>query len=317
MIVDQHEGVVTPETRRLIRALGKNRHHKSFLVRCKASCMSSRTSAMHAKFYLFSRVGNTRRMSMISSANITHTNSGSSWNDIQTIADSPVVYDSLVKYFKDMAPDKNRPHYYRKTATGPYELFFFPRGRKDGGRTAVLSRVLDHVSCKGTAPGFGTKDGHTIIRVGMYSWTSDRIDIARKLWNLHNKGCKVQIVYNSGRTSSPITYTLLRHSKKHGQLSLHDAWRDRNLNNSPERYMHEKMLTINGVWSGRNTKVVYAGSQNFTPNATLDNNDLIFRNSTPAIYDEYAKNFKSIMDETRRLRHFVRGFQHDPVEQTW
>jgi phosphatidylserine/phosphatidylglycerophosphate/cardiolipin synthase-like enzyme len=314
MIVDQHEDLVTSETRRLMNALGTKKKHRSFLVRCKASCMSSRTSAMHAKFYLFSQVGNSRYVSMISSANITHTNSGSSWNDIQTVVGNKVIYDSLAKYLKDMAPDKNRPGYFHTVASGPYQLWFFPRGRGHGGRSALLTGVLNKVTCTGAAPGFGTKEGHTIVRVGMYSWTSDRIDIARKLWKLHNKGCKVQIIYNSGRTSSRISFALLKHSKKYGQLSLHDAWRDRNHNNSPEQYMHEKDLMINGVWNGHNTKVVYAGSQNFTPNATLDNNDLIFRNSTPSTYDAYAENFKEIMDDTPRLRHYVRGFQHDPED---
>lgn len=315
MIVDQHEDIVTPETRRLMRELGTHRKRKSFIIRCKASCMSSHTSAMHAKFYLFSKVGGAQFVSMIGSANLTHTNSSTSWNDQQTVVGDAVLYASLQKYFRDMAPDKNRPHYYRTTTSGNRELYLFPRASRS--KPVVLLSVLRQVSCTGAASGYGTKDRHTIIRVGMYSWTSDRIDIARQLWRLHNKGCLVQIVYNSGRTTSPVTHTLLRRSDKHGQLNLHDAWIDRNLNNKPEQYMHEKVLTINGVLSGRpNTKVVYAGSQNFTPNATTDNNDLILRTAEVQLYDRYADNFNSIRRDTPRLRYFVRGFQHDPLQLT-
>lgn len=312
MIVDQHEQLVTRETRRLIRALGESRKKDEFLVRCKASCMSNRTSAMHAKFYLFSAVGGSRHVSMVSSANLTHTNSSTSWNDLQTVVGDRVLYDSLQQYFRDMAKDKTRRNYYRTTESGVRKLYLFPRAAK---KKPVLLNVLEDVSCSGAAPGYGSKDGKTIVRVGMYSWTSDRIDLARQLWKLHNQGCLVQIIYNSGRTASPISRVLLRRSDKHGQLRLHDAWRDRNGNNQPEQYMHEKALTVNGVLAGRpNSKVVYAGSQNFTPNATTDNNDIIFRVADAKVYDAYAENFLSIREKTPRLRYFVRGFQRDPWE---
>ncbi|HYP44633.1 MAG TPA: phospholipase D-like domain-containing protein [Propionibacteriaceae bacterium] len=312
MIVDQHEDLVTKETRRLIRALGDSRKKKNFLIRCNASCMSNRTSAMHAKFYLFSAVGGSRYVSMISSANLTHTNSSTSWNDMQTVVGDRVIYNSLKLYFKDMAKDKTRRNYFRTTESGVRKLYLYPRS---ADKKPLLLNVLEDVSCSGAAPGYGTKKGKTIVRVGMYSWTSKRIDLARELWKLHNQGCRVEIIYNSGRTSSPISRVLLRRSDKHGQLRLHDAWRDRNVNNQPEQYMHEKVLTVNGVLAGRpNSKVVYAGSQNFTPNATTDNNDVIFRVADAGVYDAYADNFASIREKTPRLRYFVRGFQRDPLE---
>ncbi|HEX8508670.1 MAG TPA: phospholipase D-like domain-containing protein [Propionibacteriaceae bacterium] len=311
LIVDQHRNIVTTETRRLIKALGENRKKKSFLVRCGASCMSNRTSAMHAKFFLFSAVGSSQHVSMVGSANLTHTNTRDSWNDTQTVVGDKVLYDSLREYFRDMTPDKKQLNYYRTTTSGDHKAYFFPQ--KTGKKPVVLLGVLKQVSCKGAAPGYGDKKRRTIVRVGMYSWTSTRLDIARQLYKLHNAGCLVQVIYNSGRTSSYISHELLRRSSKYGQMQLYDAWVDRNVNNKPERYMHLKVLMINGVLGEqKNTKVVYGGSQNFTPNATTDNNDLIFRTADDAVYSAYAENFVSIREKTQRLRWFVRGFQRDP-----
>lgn len=310
MIVDQHQNVVTPETQRMIRALGENRRKKSFLVRCGASCMSNRTSAMHAKFFLFSAVGSSRYVSMVGSANLTSTNAKTSWNDTQTIVGDQVLFASLRRYFTDMAPDRTQLNYFRSTTSGDHTVYFYPQ--KPSKKPVVLLGVLKKVSCTGAPRGYGDAEGRTIVRLGMYSWTKDRQDIARQLWRLHDSGCVVQVIYNSGRTSSYISYDLLRHSRKHGQLRLHDAWVDRNVNNKPERYMHLKALMINGVVAGRPTKVVYGGSQNLTPNATSDNNDLVIATADADVYAAYAKNFVSIREKTPQLRWFVRGFQRDP-----
>lgn len=298
MIVDQHNQIVTKQTTTMMELLGTRTDRKSFIVRCRASCMSNHASAMHAKFYLFSSVGSSRQVAMVSSANLTHTNSQGSWNDIQTIVGDTTLYDSLKKYFVDMVPDKNRPDYYRTTTSGPFTVYFFPRASQ---RRVVLLEALDQVACSGAATGYGDSEGHTVVRVMMYSWRGPRIDIAKKLWSLHDQGCDVQIILNSGRTDLAIKRVLTKRSDKHGVIQVRDAWVDRNGNNVAERYMHEKGITVSGVWSGRpDTKVVYSGSQNFAPASTTDNNELILRHLDDATYDAYAENFRYIREHGTR-----------------
>ncbi len=293
MIIDQHDQVVTPQTMQLVDELGESRRRKSFLIRCGASCMSNRPSTMHAKYYLFSSVGPVRRVAMVSSANITHTNSQGSWNDIQTIVGNATIYDSLTRYFVDMASDDNDRNYYRTTTSGPYMLYFFPRAAQH--RIALLE-ALDHVSCSGAATGYGTRDGHTVVQVTMYSWRGPRIDIARLLWKLHDQGCTVDVILNSGRTDLAIKRVLTARSAKHGVMQIRDAWVDRNGNNAAERYMHQKGITINGVWAGNPTsKVVFSGSQNFAPLSTTDNNEIILRHIDDSTYDAYAENFRYVV----------------------
>jgi phosphatidylserine/phosphatidylglycerophosphate/cardiolipin synthase-like enzyme len=94
---------------------------------------------------------------------------------------------------------------------------------------------------------------------------------------------------------------LTRPTAEHGKIWIGDAWVDRNGNNVAERYMHQKGITINGVWSGQpNTKVVYSGSQNFAPASTTDNNELILRHFSDAVYDAYSANFAHIRKQGTR-----------------
>lgn len=299
MIVDQHDQIITKQTQALIDLLGSNRKRKSFLIRCGASCMSNRPSTMHAKYYLFSRVGSARMVSMVGSANITHTNSKGSWNDMQTFVGDATLYRSLRRYFTDMAPDANDRNYYRTTTSGPVTLYFFPRAKK---HRVLLLEALDDVACTGAAPGYGKK-GKTAIQVTMYSWRVPRIDIARKLWRLHDAGCDVRIILNRSRTDLAVKQVLSRRSDQHGVMDVYDAWVDRNGNNVAERYMHQKGITISGVWKGRpDAKVVYSGSANLAPLSTTDNNELVLRRVDDVTYDAYAKNFRYAVEQgTRRL----------------
>lgn len=299
MIVDQHDQKVTKQTMTLIELLGSNPKKKSFLVRCGASCMSNRASTMHAKFYLFSAVGSAEHVSMVGSANITHTNSKGSWNDMQTFVGDATLYTSLKRYFDDMAPDDNDRHYYRTTTSGPVTLYFFPRAEK---HRVLLLEALDGVSCSRPAAGYG-RGGRTLVQVTMYSWRVPRMDIAKKLWRLHDAGCEVQIILNRSRTDLAVKQVLARRSAKHGVMDLYDAWVDRNGNDVADRYMHQKGITISGAWNGRkDAKVVYSGSQNLAPLSTTDNNELVLRREGDAVYDAYATNFGYAVEHgTQRL----------------
>ncbi len=81
MIIDS---AATPQITALKSELGTDRSKASFVIRCEHSCMSSDTSVMHAKFFLFSRTGSSRLVSMVSSANLYTGNTTGSWNNIHT-----------------------------------------------------------------------------------------------------------------------------------------------------------------------------------------------------------------------------------------
>lgn len=291
------------EVQQLMKVLGTNKTKKSFVTTCHRGCMSNTASVMHAKFFLFSRAGNAKNVSMIASANLFTGNTYTSWNNMHTIVNDATMFASLDRYFVDMIKDKNTPNYFRTTTSGANKVYLYPRA--PAPNYIVLLEVLNHVRCTKPAKGYG-QNGRTVIRVEQWGWTAARYDIARKLWSLHNSGCTVEVIINTGTSNVNVMKILLKNSKKYGQMRVFDAWKDGNRNGKPGLYIHHKVLTVNGVWFGHtNTKVTYTGSQNYTGQGTTANNDMILRVVSNTIHDAYVKNFRYIRDRYSKRLYYV------------
>lgn len=297
LLVD--DSFVTSQVKTLRKALGSNKKSRSYLATCRHSCMSNTPSVMHAKFFLFSTAGTAKKVTLVSSANVYSDNTFTSWNNLHTIIDDDGLYSSLARYHADMLTDRNRPNYYRTTASGKYKLYLFPRAPRAGTNTVLHLDVLDNVACTGTGRGFG-RGGRTVIRVGMWGWSAPRTSVAQRLWQLHDRGCRVEVILNSGKTSPKVIAALLRSSKRHGQMRVHDAWYDKNRNGKAELYIHHKVLTIDGRWFGRDAQVVYTGSQNLTEPGTRRNNEVVLRIRDRATLDAYTRNLNRIRDQHSR-----------------
>ena len=244
MILDDGEN--SKQYKEVRHALGNNKTKGSYIFRCKRGCMSSVRSVQHAKFYLFTRVGDAQRVSLISSANPYTGNTVESWNDLHTILGDQKIWDSLNQYFTDMLRDKTNYNYYRTTTSGKYTLYFFPRTPAKGTAGVPQLSALKQVKCTGVAKGYGM-NGRTTIRVAMWGWTKWRTDIARQLWTLHNQGCNVYVVLNKKRVGEKVFQALLKRSSKHGVMRVYDAWYDKNHNgaasvHAPETGDHQRQL---------------------------------------------------------------------------
>ncbi len=296
------DGMKNKHIRKLKKALGKDKSARSFVAVCDHSCMSNGTSTIHAKFYLFSVAGKARYVSLVSSGNPYSGNTTKSWNNTHTIVRDPKIYHSLSKYFTDMLPDKKDLNYYRTTTSGKYTVYYYPQKirRPDD---LVWMNALNRTSCKTTAPGYGNRERRTLIRVASWGWTQPRIDVAKRLWRLHNAGCKVQVMVNRGRISKVVLKVLLKPSKKYGKMPVYDAWRDWRKKAVAGLYVHHKFMTINGLLGGQNVKMTWTGSQNFTALATQANNELVLRVVDDKVVDAYNTNFAFIRDRyTKRMR---------------
>jgi len=295
VLVDDH--VTTPQTAQLTTALGKNTSAGSFVKRCSRGCMGGSVGMMHAKLYLFSSAGSSKLVTMVGSANLAYSSQAYSWNNLQTVVGDKTMYDSSTKYFTDMVKDQANLNYYRTTTSGSQKAYFFP---KSSSKNSVMLDALNQVTCKGASAGYGYQ-GRTVIRVAMYHWTSSRLDVATKLRALHDQGCVVQVIVNSPIVSSDVMKALLKKSSKYGVMPVYNALYDRDRDGVAEQYLHHKVLTINGKWNGNSrTKVVFNGSQNFTDNSTLKNNEILYRVSGAATYNAYAANLTNIRDNHAR-----------------
>ena len=289
------------ELSRLRKAFGTSKARRSYVVKCNnGGCMSNYPYAtIHVKYYLFSQVGAAKNVSIISSANPHRVNIYNSFNNSHTIVEGskPVIYNRLMTYFRDMTLNRQN-HYYgnRKTTTnGPFTVYIYPNWTS---KKVEYLNVLNTVKCSTTLG----SNRRTVVRMNMWGFTNPRMDVAKKLWSLHNAGCKVDVTLNRGRASRTIMRQLLKKSSRHGQMVVEDAWRDKNRNDYGEQYTHHKAMIINGYVQGKNQRVVWTGSQNLTSNGSLYNDDMILRVLGTGYYNIYSSNFSYIQKKSKRLR---------------
>jgi phosphatidylserine/phosphatidylglycerophosphate/cardiolipin synthase-like enzyme len=304
--VDVHflidNGAEGHELSRLRKAFGTSTKNRSYVVKCnRGGCMSDYPYAtIHVKYYLFSQSGTAKNVSIISSANPHRVNIYNSFNNSHTIVEGnkPVLYNRLMSYFTDMTKNKQN-HYYgngKNTSNGPFTLYIYPQRTS---KNVQYLDVLNSVKCR-TAANMGSK-GRTVVRMNMWGFTNPRMDVAKKLWSLHNAGCKVDVTLNRGRASRTIMRQLLVKSKRYGQMVVEDAWKDKNRNDYGEQYTHHKSLIINGWVQGKNQRVVWTGSQNLTSNGSLYNDDMVLRVAGSNYYFAYSNAFSYIQKKSKRL----------------
>ena len=271
----------------------------SYVRTCSSGCHAGSPSIIHAKIYLFSRVGpQANWVSMVGSANPYYHNVFNSWNNMQTIVGNSTIYNSLSAYFNEMLSEPNDGNAYRETTSGAYKLYFFPKSSGD----PMILEVLRGVGCSGVASGYGS-GGKTVVRIAMWGWTAAREDIARQLNTLHQRGCKIEVLLNKDRTSKTVFAALLRSSSTYGKMKIYDGWYDGNDNGVAGLYVHHKVLQINGNWfSDSGAKVVYTGSQNFTHEGLRRNNEVMLRVKTDSVYNAFYYNFAYIRDNWTKGR---------------
>ena len=283
---------------RVRRVVGTDTDNRSYVTTCSSGCHAGSPSIIHAKIYLFSRVGSASNVSMVGSANPYYHNVFNSWNNMQTIVNNATIYNSLSAYFNEMLDEPNDGNAYRETTSGAYKLYFFP---KASGKPMILE-VLEGVSCSGVASGYGS-GGKTVVRIAMWGWTAAREDIALELNALHRRGCKVEVLLNKDRTSKTVFAALLRSSSTYGKMKIYDGWYDGNDNGVAGLYVHHKVLMINGNWfSDSGAKVVYTGSQNHTHEGLRRNNEVMLRVKINGVYNAFYYNFAYIRDRWTKGR---------------
>jgi len=286
---------------RLRKAFGTSKARRSYVVKCnRGGCMSNYPYAtIHVKYYLFSQVGAAKNVSIISSANPHRVNIYNSFNNSHTIVEGnkPIIYNRLMKYFSDMTLNRQNHAYGngKNTTNGPFTVYIYPQ------RTSKNVQYLDVLRTVKCSTTLGSKR-RTVIRMNMWGFTNPRMDVAKKLWSLHNKGCKVDVTLNRGRASRTIMRQLLVKSSRYGQMVVEDAWKDKNRNDYGEQYTHHKAMIINGYVQGRNQRVSWTGSQNLTSNGSLYNDDMILRVAGTGYYRAYSSNFSYIQKKSKRLR---------------
>ncbi len=284
LVVDASDAA-QPAVQSLIGALGSNRAAASYLVLCTtgAACIGNAGSPiMHNKFYLFSSTSGSTNVVVQSSANLTPDNATKYWNNAVTLAGNTGLYNAYVDYFNDLAAKVKNSNYYTTIGSGNAKVYFFPRAGSDESTDTIYNMLNENITCEGNTS-VGTADTHrTIIRIGM--WYFSRDDIARKLRQLADQKCWIDVIYTVIDDGSK------GHLINHSRIALYQF-----PENAGNPYViHSKYMAIEGTYAGeKDTKWVMTGSHNYTTSALRENDETLLRIKSNAIFDQYRANFRT------------------------
>ncbi|HUQ43782.1 MAG TPA: phospholipase D-like domain-containing protein [Candidatus Limnocylindria bacterium] len=304
LLQDDHE--LGPDWKRLVSALGSNTSNRSWALPCHRSCVSDEDpSYLHAKLYMFSSSYGVPYITMYSSANPTFTQARVGWNDMYTITRNSTMYDGGKLYFEKLTAGAIKDRcctqssgtpvdIYFTTTSGKYKAYYFPKGG-EGWNDDPMYGVLQNIGCRGTATGYGSS-GRTTIKIAMYQWSTLRVRLAEKLWSLDNAGCIVEVIYNPGTTDAAIISALTKSGGNYGAVKLTKAYEDRNGDGVAEHFVHNKYMIVNGIYAGdTSSKIVFAGSANWTNTALHYGNEIMIKIADNTAYAAYADQYGKLL----------------------
>ncbi|MFG2415017.1 phospholipase D-like domain-containing protein [Streptomyces goshikiensis] len=266
-------------------------------------------SVNHNKFYLFSRTTGSATATVPvddvvvqTSANQTTWDREKAWNDALTVAGNEVLHDAYASYFNQLAAAQANPALQvsdlpNDTQAGPAKAYFFPRSADVV--LNILNTVDDPVAgqpaCHGNSAGYGTADGRTVIRIAMHQIT--RPEVAKKLWELDDAGCYVDIVYRKLDNTGTQIHDQLAKPTRYGGISLHELNDDTIAGGTAT---HSKYLLVEGTYKGLpDQKIVFTGSHPYTLSGLSNNDEALLKyDDTPRtpvtnspVFDAYRENF--------------------------
>jgi len=265
----------------LAKFLLQNPKDKSFAKKCKGACRSN-SKIMHAKVFMFSKVGNTKNVSMFGSTNLTTAARNRQWND-QITSTNKGLYDFFVATFEQYRQDRPQVKPDDGYRSKRYQVVLFPIFDHN-----PVADTLSKVRCHGAANGRRTK-----IRIAVAGWFNGYgEEIAGKVRSLWDRGCDIRIVTTLlGRGVN----RTLRNPAGRGPVPIHGLYQDRDADGVPERYLHMKSVSIQGVFgSDTSANVVLTGSPNWSARAARSDEVWVKVFEAPVLARRYAAHIERL-----------------------
>ncbi|GAB3257434.1 phospholipase D-like domain-containing protein [Nocardioides dilutus] len=259
----------------LAKFLLQNPKDKSFAKKCKGACRSN-SKIMHAKIFMFSKVGRTKNVSMFGSTNLTTAARNRQWND-QITSTNKGLYDFFVATFDQYRQDRPQVKPGDGYKSKRYEVVLFPKFDEN-----PVADAFKKVRCHGAANGRRTK-----IRIAVAGWFNGYgEEIARRVRSLWDRGCDIRIVTTLlGRGVN----RTLRNPAGRGPIPIHGLYQDRDGDKVPERYLHMKSVSIQGVYGGNTSaNLVWTGSPNWSARAARSDEVWVKVFDAPSLARRYA-----------------------------
>lgn len=232
---------------------------RSGTTRCFASCRGS-GGLPHSKYFVFSKAGGVRHVVMYGGHNATRLAATHQWNEISTITGRKGVYRDFLKVFNESFRDQPLSSPWRRTKRGKMSPTFSPH-QGPGVTGDPMLRDIRKIRCR--RAGSAGINGRTKVRIAMTSWHGGRgKTLARKIVRKQNRGCNVRIVY------AVMGNEVLRILRRAGRrpVPLRQITQDFNGDGVYDRYLHTKVMTVQGRWRKKNNQhIVWSGSSNWSP----------------------------------------------------
>ncbi|WP_436699142.1 phospholipase D-like domain-containing protein [Nocardioides sp. BYT-33-1] len=304
-----NDNIVGRVIRDLRSRLGHDRRAGSFLHICTASCRSgSPAGNLHLKVYSFSRTGAAPSVLISSSSNLGYGAAAGQWNDAFTVVGDDALFDAWTTVFQQLVRDRvaNPRHLeYRGEVVG----VDFQRLRGAERRRVLLRgkgtgdpqlKRLRRVGCA-TAGGFGDGQGHTVVRVNMYAWYAGRGEaLARELASMRAEGCDIAVV---GSVVSGSVVRILQRAGIPVRIADWD-WGEKlstagdDIVFGSRCYSHLKYVTVDGTFRGAAGRVVWTGSENWSPPGR-SSDEVTFEIRDPAVVAAYDAQWQRMYGSDR------------------
>lgn len=225
-------------------------------------------TTLHTKFWQFTKVGRTRKVTSIGSYNNSDAADARAYSAMVTVA-LPGLYDAVQEVFRESRADRKPPGNPLRRASGAgWDAYFMP--------SLPITRdndpVLDRLRAIPGAPG-------TRIVISMYSWQGYRGEwIAHRIARMIEGGAHVTVVV--GPDVKPPVLRILRA----GGAKLEDGcWRT-GRRAHPYAYTHDKEMTATWVEGGETRYAAWIGSDDWGNGGGGSQSD----QATVGLYNEWA-----------------------------
>lgn len=255
------------------------------------ACISNHPSSIqHEKYLTFSTTYNAQgtrlsRVVVVMSANLTSIAGYDQWNNAVVMYGDTEWYDAWKSHFNEQRSEIKRDDYYTPSASPPsgyfqspltyFTAFFSPNKVGDGD---IVADRLVQDRIPGDA---GANDSGCLLWVNQSIINSSRALVTDEFKRIRDQGCDVRILYDQFEGAAgdewfgiPIQQagTLVS-----GELVDHT---------------HHKYIVYRGRYDGvSNKKRVWTGSHNLTGAALVENDEVLLKLGTTAMFNDFRDNF--------------------------
>ena len=227
-------------------------------------------TTMHAKVWQFSRVGQTRKVTMIGSYNNSDAADARAYSAMVTVA-IPKLYDDMQTVFQQSAKDRKPPGNPQRRSSGEgWDAYYMPSLPITRDNDPVLDRLK-------AIPG----GPETRMAISMYSWQSRRgAWLARRLATMLEAGSHLTVV-----VGPDVDASVVRTLREAGARMEDGCWKTGS-RSRPFAYTHDKEMTATWVKNGETHYAAWIGSDDWGNGGGGSQSDQV----TLGLYNEWAYN---------------------------